>query len=492
MSQESRALPWIIKYRPRHIDEVVNQEEAKSQFLTWVESWVRGKIPERRGVLLYGPPGVGKTSLVEAVVRDYKLELLELNASDYRRAEDIRKTVGVAAFRRPLLGRLTLILLDEVDGMSARGDAGGMEELLRIIPNTQNPIVLTANDPWGDALRPLRELVVMIQFKELTLNNLIGLMDGICGKEGIECDREALRYIAEKNMGDVRACINDLEAVAEGYGKVTMDLVRALVRGRDKSVDLWRTLNGVFYAKQGWQAKRAVTNSEEDYETVLAWLNDNVQNKYGDPDDAFRAWDALSRASLFLSRAKAGNWDLLSYVFDLMGPGVAMARKSGEILRNRYAYPARITMMAKLRETRQVRDLVASKIAPRLGVSISLSKTDVLPFLMLMFRQGDPERAAGIVISYDLGEQEVQYLAGPRARDVLRAAERLRQEVRKRASEAPPRAEARSQAGQQRQGERKGQLTLDLFGVPAGKQGEGGEGRRRGRSSRQGGAPGRS
>nr|NAZ31913.1 replication factor C large subunit [Acidilobus sp.] len=300
MSEAPARLPWVIKYRPKRVDEVVDQEEAKSQLLTWIESWLAGKVPSKRAALLYGPPGVGKTSLVEAIVRDYKLELLELNASDYRRAEDIRKTVGVAAFRRPLFGRLLLILLDEVDGMSAKGDAGGIEELLRIIPNTQNPIVLTANDPWQDALRPLREQVLMVQFKELTLNNVVGLLQNICNKEGIECDREALRYIAEKNMGDVRACINDLEAVAEGYGKVTMELVRALVRGRDKSVDLWRTLNGVFYAREGWQARRAVSNSEEDYETLLAWLNDNIPNKYGDPEDAFRAWDALSRASLFL------------------------------------------------------------------------------------------------------------------------------------------------------------------------------------------------
>ncbi|MGC9071413.1 MAG: replication factor C large subunit [Acidilobus sp.] len=488
MSQEARALPWIIKYRPKHVDEVVDQEEAKSQFLTWIESWVRGKVPERRAVLLYGPPGVGKTSLVEAVVRDYNLELLELNASDYRRADDIRKTVGVAAYRRPLIGRLTLILLDEVDGMSAKGDAGGLEELLRIIPSTQNPIVLTANDPWSDALRPLRDQVMMIQFKELPLNGLIGLMQNICSREDIECDREALRYIAEKNMGDVRACINDLEAVAEGYGKVTIELARTLVRGRDKSIDLWRTLNGVFYAKEGWQAKRAITNSEEDYETLMAWLNDNIPNKYGDPVDMYRAWDALSRASLFLARSKAGNWELLSYVFDLMGPGVAIARKGGELLKNRYTYPARITMMAKLRDVRQVRDNVADKVAPRLGVSTSIFKSEVLPYMFIMFRQGDVERAAGMVVSYDLSEHEVQYLAGARAKDVMRVAERLRQELRRGGGEKPKAKEERAQPEQPRQ-ERKGQLTLDMFGLPSARSAEREEkgkrgGRRMGGSSR--------
>ncbi len=470
----SSRIPWIIKYRPRRVDEIIDQEEAKSSFLTWIETWLKGKVPEKRAALLYGPPGVGKTSLVEAVANEYDLELLELNASDYRRAEDIRRIVGVAAFRRPLTKRMTLILLDEVDGISARGDIGGLDELMRIIPDARNPIVLTANDPWSDALRPLRNSVLMIQFKELSQGEVVALMQRICEHEKLECDREALRYIAEKNMGDVRACVNDLEAVGEGYGRVSMDLVRTLVRGRDKSMDLWRTLNSVFYAKEGWQAKRAVQNSEEDYETLLAWFNDNVQNKYGSPDDAFRAWDALARASLFISRAKAGNWDLLSYVFDLIGPGVAMARQSGEVLRNRYQYPSKIIMMAKLKDVRGLRDSVASKVAPRLGISTSTFKADVLPYLWIMFRQGDVSRAAGIVVGYNLTEDEVRYLAGPRANDVIRAAEKLREELRRRSRESAEitKAEGTGKTGedQGRTAQRRGQATLDLWWGSAGAQ----------------------
>ncbi|ADL19331.1 Replication factor C large subunit [Acidilobus saccharovorans 345-15] len=465
MSLQQR-IPWIIKYRPKSVNDVVDQEEAKSQFLTWLEAWLKGRPPEKRAALLYGPPGVGKTSLVEAAAHDYKLEVLELNASDYRRAEDIRRTVGVAAFRRPLTGRLMIILMDEVDGISAKGDAGGLDELLRIIPNAQNPIVLTANDPWKDQLRPLREVTLMIEFKNLSTGNVVSLLQNICDREHIECDREALRYIADKNAGDVRACVNDLEAVAEGYGKVTMELARALVRGRDKSIDLWRTLNDVFYAKAGWMAKKAVTNSEEDYETIMAWLNDNIQNKYGDPEDAFRAWDALSRASLFLSRAKAGNWDFLSYVFDLMGPGVAMARQVEQSpLRNRYQYPSRITLMAKLKDIRSVRDSIAERLASRLHISTSTFKEDVLPYLFIIFRQGDLNMAGGLVVGYGLTESEVQYLAGPRSRDVLKSADAVREALRK-GSEVKA-AEGKGPQGQPRQAERgsKGQLTLDMFGL---------------------------
>jgi replication factor C large subunit len=430
----SKKVPWVIKYRPKTIDEVEDQEEAKRVLIPWIKEWAEGKPPAKRAALLYGPPGVGKTSLVEAIAKEFKFEYLELNASDYRRAEDIRKTVGVAATKRPLWGRGIIILLDEIDGISAKEDAGGLSELLKIIPNARNPIIMTANDPWKDQLKPLRDIALMVEFKPLGLRSMINVLERICKAEKIYCEKDALRYIVEKSEGDLRAAINDLEAVAEGYGRVTMDLVRALVKGREKSIDLWKTLNGVFYAKYAWSAKRAVTNSEEDYETLMAWINDNIPRKYQDPEDLFRAFDALSRASVFLSRAKyGGDWALLSYVFDLMGPGVAFARK-GEYAKGRYAYPERIKLMGQLKSKREMREKIAESFSRRLLMSKREFKNEVLPYLFIIFRETpSPIPAARIALGYRLTKEEIEFLAGPRAKEVLMAIEKIR-----RAGRAPP------------------------------------------------------
>jgi len=425
-----KKIPWVIKYRPKTIDEVENQGNAKKVLIPWIKEWAEGKLPSKRAALLYGPPGVGKTSLVEAVAREFKFELLELNASDYRRAEDIRRTVGVAANKRPLWGKGIIILLDEIDGISVKEDAGGLGELLKIIPTTRNPIIMTANDPWKDQLKPLRNLVIMVEFKELGLRNMINVLERICKAERLFCDKEALRYIVEKSRGDLRAAINDLEAVAEGYGRVTMDLVRAVVRGREKSIDLWKTLNGIFYAKYAWSSKRAVTNSEEDYETLMAWINDNIPRKYGEPDDLFRAFDALSRATVFLSRAKyGGDWSLLSYVFDLMGPGVTFARK-GEYIKSRYSYPERIKLMGQLRKKREIREKIAESFARRLLMSKNEFKNEVLPFLLIIFREASPVQAARIALGYRLSREEIEFLAGSKAKEVLLAIEKIRRSGR--------------------------------------------------------------
>nr|WP_157463177.1 replication factor C large subunit [Caldisphaera lagunensis] len=450
MSNEVK-IPWIIKYRPKRVDDIINQEEAKSQMLTWIHSWLEGKRPEKKALLLYGPPGVGKTSLVEAIANEYDLELLELNASDYRRTQDIKKTVANASQKRPLFKKMILILMDEIDGLSPRGDIGGVDELIKIIPNTMNPIILTANDPWKDNLRPIREYVSMVEFKPLTLNQVISVLQGICNKENLECEREALKFIAEKSMGDLRGAINDLEAVAEGYGKVTFNLVSVIVKGRDKSVDLWRTLNGVFYAKEAWQSRRSVMNSEEDYETLIAWFNDNVPLKYGDYEDLFRAMDSLSRASLFLKRAKSGDWDMLSYVFDLIGPGITYARKNGEILKNRFSYPQKIKIMGQMKSLRETRDRIAKILSERTLSSQRVIKSDVIQYLITIFRNGNIERVAMIARAYGFSEDDLKYLAGNRYKDIEKEMDRLR--------------EGKKEEINAKEKEVKKQTSLEFFGV---------------------------
>ncbi|MEM2357282.1 MAG: AAA family ATPase, partial [Candidatus Bathyarchaeia archaeon] len=60
------SIPWIIKYRPKHLNDVVNNEEAKEKLLKWIKSLEQGKNV-KKAALLYGPPGTGKTVTVEAL-----------------------------------------------------------------------------------------------------------------------------------------------------------------------------------------------------------------------------------------------------------------------------------------------------------------------------------------------------------------------------------------------------------------------------------------
>lgn len=420
-----RRIPWIIKYRPRRLADVVNQDNAKKQFIDWLESWLKGR-PSKKAVLLYGPAGCGKTSLVEAAAHEYRLELVEMNASDFRRKQDIERIAQTAARMRSLFARGKIILLDEVDGISGTADKGAIDAILHLIQTSRYPIVMTANNPWDQKLRPLRDTAIMIQFKRLTERHVILVLKRICEAEKIECEDAALREICRRSEGDLRSAINDLQAIAEGYGRVTVSLVRALSSYRNREYSPFEALQKMFNARYLFQAKSAISQANIDYETMMIWINEHIPTYYEDPEEISRAYDALSRADVYMGRIRrTGAWDLLSYVFDMMGPGVAFSRKMYRYRWKAFRSPKRLQLLAQTKRSREVREGIARALAPRLATSRATIKRDVIPYLKVIF-MNNPRYAARIAMGYNLTDEMIKWLAGPKAREVIAYMERLR------------------------------------------------------------------
>ncbi len=445
-------LPWIIKYRPKAVDEVVNQEQAKKLFIPWIKQWLTGRPPEKKAALFYGPAGVGKTSLVEAVAHEYGLELIEMNASDFRRKEDIERIAKVAATQMGLFGKKRIILLDEVDGISGTADRGGLDAILELIRITKHPIVMTANDPWDTRLKPLRDASLMVPFNRLSERYIVTALKRICKLENIECEEKALKLIAQRAEGDLRSAINDLQAIAEGYGKVTVDIVGSVLVSRDRQYSPWEMLRHLFMSKYAWQAKRAVTHADLDYETLLQWINENIPHQYTDAEDIWRAYESLARADIMLARTKRrGAWELLGYVFDLAGPGVALARKKSKFRWARYQYPQKILLLARTRELREVRDALAEAMAKRLLTSKKRFISEVMPYLRIIFEHR-PDYAARIAISYNLTDRMVKMLAGSKYSEVKDHINKLLLGLEKPATTVqPPSYPAGSTSGEQPQ-----------------------------------------
>ncbi|MFQ3275449.1 MAG: replication factor C large subunit, partial [Candidatus Nanohaloarchaea archaeon] len=117
---------WVQKYRPESLSDYRGASSEKEELKEWAENWETGDKP----VLLHGPAGTGKTSLVEALANDLGYEMVETNASDVRTKSKLKTELKQATQQKSFFGGKKLILVDEVDGMSAT-DRGGTKELGR-------------------------------------------------------------------------------------------------------------------------------------------------------------------------------------------------------------------------------------------------------------------------------------------------------------------------------------------------------------------------
>ena len=112
------ALPWVEKYRPNKLEELIAHEEIISILNKLIES---NKLPH---LLFHGPPGTGKTSTIIACAKKmygehYSSMTLELNASDDRGIDVVRDQIKEFAGTRKLFSSgVKLIILDEADAMT--------------------------------------------------------------------------------------------------------------------------------------------------------------------------------------------------------------------------------------------------------------------------------------------------------------------------------------------------------------------------------------
>ncbi len=394
-------VPWVEKYRPRKLSEIVNQEKAIEQVKAWVEAWLHGSPPKKKALILAGPPGAGKTTTVYALAHEYGFEVIELNTSDERTYEKVERYVQ-AAYTMDILGkRRKLIFLDEADNM----EPSGAREIAKLIDRARNPIIMSANHYW-EIPREVRNKAQIVQYKRLTQRDVIRALIRILKREGKTIPKEILYEIAKRSNGDLRAAINDLHTVVTGG----VEDAREVLAYRDIEKSVFQALAQVFATDNAKRAKIAVLGVDMFPDELLQWIEENIPYVYYRPEDIARAYEAISRADIYLGRAqRTGNYSLWKYATDMMTAGVAVAgvKKKGFV---KIYPPKTIKILTESKGERTLRDSILKKVMKEMHMS-KLEAIETLHYLRVIF-ENNPDLAAHFTVFLDLSEKEVEFLSG--------------------------------------------------------------------------------
>jgi len=391
-------IPWSEKYRPERFDEIKGQELAIDKVRLFLRSF-----PKKRAVILYGPAGIGKTSLAYAVASEIDAEILELNASDLRNKAKISEIVGPASRQKSLFKKSKIILVDEVDGVSAIKDRGGLGELLALLEKSAFPIIVTANDIWSRKFGLLRRKAEVIQMKEVDYKVVLEILKKVCEKENCAVSSEVLTSIAVKSRGDIRAALSDVQILSKmGSPELAKEMGE---RNREKSI--FSALQYVFKnAKISEEMLKVYDGVTIPIDEIFLWIEENIPLEYKGEELA-QAFDRLSLADVFRGRIRRQrHWRFMVYEYFFLGAGIASVKEYNRTGWTSYRKPSRILKIWLQNQRAAKKKTICQKYAKHCHIS---TKTAMKDFMLLKIILNEKK----IRDELNLSEDEIAYLEKP-------------------------------------------------------------------------------
>lgn len=415
------ALPWAEKYRPTKLDDIVGNGQAIAALKKWAASWEEG-VPDKRAVVLSGRAGVGKTSSALALAADLHWGVIELNASDARNEEAIKRVAGAGAlnetfrddgaFIKASMGGRKLIILDEADNVFGKEDRGGVPAIIEMIRTTRQPVVLIVNDYYALTRRAsaLKGLAMEIRYQGVRSPSIEKALRSVAAAEGVDVPTEVIKKIAEQAGGDLRAALNDLEGLAGGRKSVPAD-AGATLGGRDDRSTAYDMVGAVLYSFDLAGARKTLRDLDEPPDFSILWIDENMPMGYRRPEDKERAFYYLSRADIMIGRAKRHrHFHLWSYASDLMSGGVALA-KTERTSGFRPMFPGWLMLMSRSKAVRGRR----TQAHGRLGAYFHTSKREVAasiaPYLPKLM-EADFDLAVNVAAGAELDADDLSEVMG--------------------------------------------------------------------------------
>jgi len=407
---------WTQKYAPQKRSEVVGNTTSVNSIIGYLNRFRNIKLRKKlsnRALLLYGPPGIGKTSSVLAIANALRFDVVTVNASDKRNKSSLQSVRNASLFgslkeslSTDIIGQL--LLIDEVDGLSGRADRGGIREIVDIIKATRVPIILTANDISDQKFKALRANCELHKFEPPTEKEVLVILKRIATSESIEVTDQTLFKIIKKSKNDIRGSINSFQTLGSGRNAI-VDEDLSILSYRDQSIDIRDFLRTLFVEKDAEKANSQTRLlSNVDYAKLLLILRD-ITARIIDPFDyktMATAYELLAQADVSLTRASRKRiWSQLFYFYAFITLGLTSVVPRVDFLPPFQDWQLQVPQFWITLARQRKGKGISRKIGSKCLVSGNTAISDIFPYLRVIF-DNNAEMAADLAINFGLFDTE--------------------------------------------------------------------------------------
>lgn len=296
---------WVDKYAPDSLTGVCGNKTQVEGLQKWLRNWhnsaksgFKKAGADGKGIfraaLLYGPPGVGKTTAAHLVASLEGYDVVESNASDTRNKKLLDSALAGVLDATSLLGyfagdgkkvdpakRKLVLIMDEVDGMSA-GDRGGVGALAAVAKKTHVPMILICNERNQPKMKPFYQVTAEFQFRRPTTDQIRGRIATILYREGMRLPPQIVNALIEGCGGDIRQIINMISTIKLDNKDLDFSDSKAMSKAWEKHVILkpWDIVSKILRPQMFAESSKATLNDKtelyfNDHEFSYLMLQEN-------------------------------------------------------------------------------------------------------------------------------------------------------------------------------------------------------------------------
>jgi replication factor C large subunit len=319
------------------LSDFVGNENSRKKVVEWLSKWSDGSKP----LLLVGPPGVGKTSFVHALCREFDIDLIELNASDTRNKNMLAQILNPIFSNASLTGKDFLLFLDELDGISNREDSGGLDFLIDLFSEPSIRVIMAANKST-ESIKKISKVSKTINFSPIPPRLAMLYLDKVLKNLNSPMDTNDRIAVVRNSIGDVRSLINSAQVMIAGYSSVknsTSEIeVESMINQFFTSSTIEEALAIINKADISYSDPRFGQSSEDRRKDILgAFFSSIVMSKI-DISTIAVLLDKLSELDVILSRSLVmRNWKIMRYFSSILAKSLFDDSRNKYIRYNRYS-----------------------------------------------------------------------------------------------------------------------------------------------------------
>lgn len=285
-------------YRPKKLDDFIGNRNIIQPFIRWLLEW-NPINKKNKCALISGLTGIGKTVLVELVLKKHDYNIVNLSLEDERDKDYINNVIKpTLKTKNTFDGQENVLVVSEID---AGGDYGFISCLLECIKETKIPIVCICNNRYNQTIKPILNYCLDFKMVKPSYQEVYRLLYNIVVTEKIRIKEQEIKELYEQSNGDIRFILNNLQFGSRKSKKNIQSSNIFDTTGKLLSMD--ETIDSKY--ESYWLANDLhPLMIQENYVNNIMGINDQVKRL----ENLSYSADALSDADLFETQVNMANW----------------------------------------------------------------------------------------------------------------------------------------------------------------------------------------